>query len=105
PVFLSHVCWRLSSFTSRRSFDLYMENQSDIIKRMVDEGHIIGNRSWSYPDMTTMSNDQIRQELAKVRDGVAAISSQKSMQYLRRSEEHTSELQSREKLVCRLLHE
>lgn len=61
----------------------YIQDQPDLIKRMVDEGHIIGNHSWSHPDMTTMSNDQIRQELAKVRDGVAAISSQKSMQYLR----------------------
>lgn len=61
----------------------YIQDQPDLIKRMVDEGHIIGNHSWSHPDMTTMSNEQIRTELAKVRDGVAAISDQKTMQYLR----------------------
>jgi len=61
----------------------YIKDQPELIKRMVDEGHIVGNHSWSHPDMTTMSNEQIRTELAKVRDGVAAISSQKTMQYLR----------------------
>lgn len=61
----------------------YVKDQPELIKRMVDEGHIVGNHSWSHPDMTTMSNDQIRQELARVKDGVAAISSQKSMHYLR----------------------
>ena len=61
----------------------YIKDQPELIKRMVDEGHIVGNHSWSHPDMTTMSNEQITHELAKVRDGVAAISSQKTMNYLR----------------------
>lgn len=61
----------------------YVQDQPELIKRMVEDGHIIGNHSWSHPDMTTMSNEQIRQELAKVKDAVAAISEQKSMNYLR----------------------
>lgn len=61
----------------------YIQDQPELIQRMVNEGHIVGNHSWSHPDMTTMSSEQIRQELAKVRDGVAAISGQKTMHYLR----------------------
>jgi peptidoglycan-N-acetylmuramic acid deacetylase len=61
----------------------YIKDQPELIKRMVDEGHIVGNHSWSHPDMTTMSNEQIRHELARVRDGVAAISTQKTMNYVR----------------------
>lgn len=61
----------------------YINDQPDLIKRMAAEGHIIGNHSWSHPDMTTMSNDQIRQELEKVKDGVAQLTGQSVMNYLR----------------------
>lgn len=61
----------------------YIQDQPDLIKRMAEEGHIIGNHSWSHPDMTTMSNEQIRLELKKVKDGVALITGQDVMNYLR----------------------
>jgi len=61
----------------------YIKDQPELIKRMAKEGHIIGNHSWSHPDMTTMSNDQIRQELAKVKEGVAQLTGQSNMNYLR----------------------
>lgn len=61
----------------------YIQDQPELIKRMANEGHIIGNHSWSHPDMTTMSNEQIRLELKKVKDGVAQITGQEVMNYLR----------------------
>ncbi|HIW31446.1 MAG TPA: delta-lactam-biosynthetic de-N-acetylase [Candidatus Paenibacillus intestinavium] len=61
----------------------YIQDQPELIRRMAKEGHIIGNHSWSHPDMTTMSNDQIRQELTKVKDGVAQLTGQSMMNYLR----------------------
>ncbi len=61
----------------------YIQDQPDLIKRMVNEGHIIGNHSWSHPDMTTMSNAQIKNELAKVKQGVKEITGKDAMHYLR----------------------
>lgn len=61
----------------------YIQDQPDLIKRMVSEGHIIGNHSWSHPDMTTMSNAQIKNELAKVKKGVKEITGKDAMHYLR----------------------
>ncbi len=33
----------------------YLESQPELVQRMVDEGHIVGNHTYSHPDMTTLS--------------------------------------------------
>jgi peptidoglycan-N-acetylmuramic acid deacetylase len=50
---------------------------------MVEEGHIIGNHSWHHPDMTTISDQRIREELQKVKDKTKELTGQKEMKYLR----------------------
>lgn len=45
----------------------YIKDQPELLKRMAAEGHLIGNHSWSHPDMTTISDAQIREELEKVK--------------------------------------
>lgn len=61
----------------------YVTEQQELLKRMVQEGHIIGNHSWSHPDMTTMSNDKIISELQRIKEEVATITGQTDMNYLR----------------------
>ncbi len=61
----------------------YVKDQPELIKRMAAEGHIIGNHSWSHPDMTTLSDAQIQAELDKVKEQAAAVSGQQEMKYLR----------------------
>jgi len=61
----------------------YIKDQPELLKRMVAEGHIIGNHSWSHPDITTVSNDKMSQELNRVRDEVTALTGQLEMLYLR----------------------
>src|SRR5690606_34178015 len=34
----------------------YVKSQPELIKRMAEEGHLVGNHSWSHPDMTTISD-------------------------------------------------
>ena len=41
----------------------YMEDQPELVKRMVAEGHIVGNHSVSHPNMSDLSNEQILAEL------------------------------------------
>lgn len=50
---------------------------------MVKEGHIIGNHSWSHPDLTQVSDDKIKEELEMVKEKTAALTGQTEMQYLR----------------------
>ncbi|WP_243740227.1 delta-lactam-biosynthetic de-N-acetylase [Aureibacillus halotolerans] len=61
----------------------YLKDQPELVNRMVDEGHIVGNHSWSHPDMTTVSREKFAQELSKVSDGFKELTGQDGMTYLR----------------------
>jgi len=61
----------------------YVDAQPELINRMVKEGHLIGNHSWSHPNMASISESKIRTELNKVKEAVKKITGQKEMRYLR----------------------
>ncbi|MCE5169963.1 delta-lactam-biosynthetic de-N-acetylase [Paenibacillus profundus] len=61
----------------------YVKSQPELLKRMAAEGHIIGNHSWSHPDMTQISNAQLKEELDKVKAEVAQVTGKQQMIYLR----------------------
>lgn len=61
----------------------FVKDQPELVKRMVSEGHLIGNHSWSHPDMTRISAEQIKQELERVKEQVASLTEQKEMHFLR----------------------
>ncbi len=61
----------------------YVKTEPDLVKRMVDEGHIIGNHSYSHPDFTTMAKEEMKKELDKLEKAVADVSEQKQTVYLR----------------------
>lgn len=61
----------------------YLRTSADLIKRMVKEGHIIGNHSWHHPDFSQISDERMAEELEKVKAETARISGQKNMMYLR----------------------
>ncbi|WP_329812665.1 polysaccharide deacetylase family protein, partial [Streptomyces sp. GSL17-113] len=57
----------------------YLNSASDLVKRMVNEGHIVGNHSWSHPDLTAVSDEKLRKELDMVKEKTAEITKQKTM--------------------------
>ncbi|PMC36682.1 delta-lactam-biosynthetic de-N-acetylase [Bacillus sp. UMB0899] len=61
----------------------YLDREPDLVKRMVDEGHIIGNHSWYHPDLTTQSDAELKKELESVQIKVEELTDQKGMSYLR----------------------
>jgi len=61
----------------------YVLSKPDLVKRMTAEGHLIGNHSWSHPDMTQVSDAKIREELAKVKTAVADLTGVKTMAFVR----------------------
>lgn len=61
----------------------YVEEEPKLVKRMVDNGHIIGNHSYYHPDFTTMTKAEIDEELQMVEDAVANITKQQEMNYVR----------------------
>lgn len=61
----------------------FIEDQPELVKRMVNEGHLVGNHSWSHPDMSQISNEKIKDELDKLKEKVANITNQKEMTFTR----------------------
>ncbi len=43
----------------------YLESATDLVKRMIADGHQIGNHSYGHPNLARLSKDQIQQELKK----------------------------------------
>lgn len=42
----------------------YLEGEKELVLRMAEEGHIVGNHTMNHPDMTTLSNEDIQKELS-----------------------------------------
>ncbi|MGP7818270.1 delta-lactam-biosynthetic de-N-acetylase [Niallia sp. 01092] len=61
----------------------YLTSASDLVKRMVAEGHIIGNHSYHHPDFTQVSDEKLKTELQTVVTETEKLTGQKSMAYLR----------------------
>lgn len=61
----------------------YLLSEPDLVKQMVKEGHIIGNHSWFHPDLTTVSDARIKEELEKVKIKTKELTGQKEMKYIR----------------------
>ncbi len=61
----------------------YINSAPDLVRRMNEEGHLIGNHSWSHPDFTKLSKEEIKQELDRVDEAVQKITDQNTMTFLR----------------------
>lgn len=61
----------------------YVKEEPELVKRMANEGHIIGNHSYHHPDFSVISKESIKEELDTLEAAVAEITDQKEMQYLR----------------------
>lgn len=61
----------------------YIKSEPELVIRMVNEGHIIGNHSWTHPDMSNLTDAKIEEELEKVKNEVIQLTGQSDMKYLR----------------------
>lgn len=61
----------------------YLESQPELVKRMAQDGHIIGNHSYYHPDLTQVDDERLKRELEKVRAKTEEITGIKHMVYLR----------------------
>lgn len=48
----------------------YVKKNPDLIRRMIDEGHVIGNHSWSHPSMPTLTAEKAKSEISKLHEYV-----------------------------------
>lgn len=61
----------------------YLKSQPMLVKRMVDEGHIVGNHTDSHPSLPDVSDEEIKEELQLVEQAYEQLTGRKGMKYLR----------------------
>lgn len=47
-----------------------VEQSPDLVSRMAEEGHEIGNHTWSHPDLRKLSAEKIRNEIARTSESI-----------------------------------
>jgi len=48
----------------------YLNTQKDLVKRMIDEGHIVGNHTTNHYSMPDIDDDKVKEEITKLHLGV-----------------------------------
>ncbi|MBE3555803.1 MAG: delta-lactam-biosynthetic de-N-acetylase [Firmicutes bacterium] len=60
----------------------YVDSHPELVKRMVQEGHLVGNHTEHHPNLTKVSDEKLAQELQSVSDKVEQLTGQK-MRFMR----------------------
>src|SRR5690242_725685 len=71
PAWTPRVLEMLAAQEVRASFFLlgcYAQADSEMVRRIVAAGHLVGNHSWSHPDLALASRARIREELTRTRE-------------------------------------
>ena len=62
----------------------YIKTSPELVKRMVEEGHIVANHTYSHPDMSAISSqDAFQKELSKLEDLFETTTGKKMVKYYR----------------------
>lgn len=62
----------------------YIESEPELIKRMAEEGHTVGNHTWHHPDMSQISSmDAFKKELVDVEDAYLDVTGEEMTKFYR----------------------
>ena len=62
----------------------FLEAEPDLVKRMIAEGHTLGNHTWHHPDMSAISTiDAFSEELSSTADAYRQITGEEMPHYYR----------------------
>ena len=62
----------------------YLKTSPELVKRMVLEGHTVGNHTYSHPDMSAISTeDAFREELSKLEEEYKSVTGKEMLKYYR----------------------
>jgi peptidoglycan-N-acetylmuramic acid deacetylase len=61
----------------------FVKDQPELLKRMSTEGHLVGNHSWSHPDMSQASPAKIKTELERVDREIEKLTGAAAPKYVR----------------------
>lgn len=62
----------------------YIESDPELVKRMAEEGHIVGNHTWHHPDMSQIAAlDTFKKELMDVEDAYREVTGEEMTKFYR----------------------
>jgi len=61
----------------------FMEEEPELVLRMVDEGHLVGNHTYDHPNLTTVSQERFKIELTRAEEKFFEITGKHLAKYLR----------------------
>lgn len=62
----------------------YIESEPELIKRMTEEGHIVGNHTWHHPDMSQIATmDSFKKELVDVENAYREVTGEEMTKFYR----------------------
>ena len=76
PAWTPRLLDALAAHNVKATFFLlgsFAQGEPDLVRRIADGGHLIGNHSWSHPDLSRTSSAQIREELRRTSETLAQI--------------------------------
>ncbi|MEU9478905.1 polysaccharide deacetylase family protein [Streptomyces sp. NPDC048191] len=71
PEYTPHILDTLAKYGVRAMFFLCGEcvvENKELVARMAEEGHVVGNHTWTHPLLTTLNRRQIRHEMKSTSD-------------------------------------
>ena len=62
----------------------YLETEPELVKRMAEEGHVVGNHTWSHPDMSQMASyDDFAGQLSRLEEAYFQLTGEEMPRYYR----------------------
>ncbi|SDY09605.1 peptidoglycan-N-acetylmuramic acid deacetylase [Evansella caseinilytica] len=61
----------------------YLQSAPELIKRMVNEGHNVGNHSFHHPSLPAVDDERLKRELVSLEELYEEITGRKDMRFLR----------------------
>ncbi|MFI6355167.1 polysaccharide deacetylase family protein [Streptomyces sp. NPDC050743] len=73
PDYTPHILDTLAKYDVRAMFFVCGEcvvDNKELVTRMADEGHVVGNHTWTHPLLTTLNRRQIHSEMKRTSDAI-----------------------------------
>src|SRR5690554_511852 len=61
----------------------FVTRESELLKKIVEDGHIVGNHTWGHKDITTLTEDELANELVKVEEKYYELTGEEIQKYFR----------------------